>query len=724
MKKIININLSGRVIPIEDSAYEKLQEYIESLRRYFVNEEGRDEIINDIEGRIAELMSEKVRKGADSITDEDVNEIANSMGRPEDFEGEEIREQTYSSSTTSSQQFAQAEPAPKAKRRLYRDTSDKFLGGVCSGVAAYLNIDPAIARILFAVIILGTWFIGLMAYVIMWIVLPAKEVEGYTGKRLFRNPEGKIIGGVCNGLATYFGKSPAGIRLIFLAPALLWALISVIDRGGRDMIFFPNLIFSSFGSIFFFGYIILWIVLPEARSPYEKMEMRGEKVDVNTIKQNVQDRAKEMGEDIKSAAQNISSKAKEFSQTKGKAFAAEVRQTTRSGRSGLGHAIGVLFKVFFLFIAGSIAFGLFMAIVAIIFGGVAWWPFNDYIWTNSWQPAYAWGTLILFMAVPLIGFLIWLIRRIIGVRSRSSYLGWIFGGLWALGWVALILLITNIVRETSSFQKTTPIEIPISQPGNKMTIMVSQPVLEYTDRFWWADDDAQGWNIGEDSLRLSWVDFTPEKSPDSNYHILLVKQSWGRSKADALRRAAEIDYRVTSKDSVLDLGNGFAISKNSKFRGQTVELVIQVPVGKKLRFDESIARKLKHVEVRTNDGRNRGRIDFDDWFGYRTNVDYVMTDKGENGTLIDPNKPAVEPPTPPSNSDYRYQQTEPVTKDSLEAQRKRVQDAQQKLKEMEERSKQKKDSISGNSKKKNMDDMNNKEGIAGSRVLSLVQVFN
>jgi len=57
MKKIININLSGRVIPIEDSAYEKLQSYIESLRRHFVNEDGRDEIINDIESRIAELMS-------------------------------------------------------------------------------------------------------------------------------------------------------------------------------------------------------------------------------------------------------------------------------------------------------------------------------------------------------------------------------------------------------------------------------------------------------------------------------------------------------------------------------------------------------------------------------------------------------------------------------------------------------------------------------------------
>ena len=94
MKKIININLSGRVIPIEDSAYENLQAYIESLRRYFANEESRDEIINDIESRIAELMNEKVRKGATCITDADVDEIATSMGRPEDFDAEEVTEKT------------------------------------------------------------------------------------------------------------------------------------------------------------------------------------------------------------------------------------------------------------------------------------------------------------------------------------------------------------------------------------------------------------------------------------------------------------------------------------------------------------------------------------------------------------------------------------------------------------------------------------------------------
>ena len=717
MKKIININLSGRVIPIEDSAYEKLQEYIESLRRYFANEEGRDEIINDIESRIAELMSEKVRKGADSITDADVNEIANSMGRPEDFEGEEIKEQSAFSSSNTTQQTAYTEAPPKAKRRLYRDTSDKFIGGVCSGIAAYLNVDPAIVRILFAIITFGGFGLGFLAYILLWIILPARDVEGYMGKRLFRNPEGKIIGGVCNGLAAYFDKNTKTIRLIFLAPILLNILINILNGLGPrgDFNFFPNIVFGSITSTFIIAYIILWIVLPEAKSPYEKMEMRGEKVDVNTIKQNVQDRAKEFGEEVKSAAQNFSTKAKEFAETRGKTFAAEVRQSAKPIGSGIGHAIAVLFKVFFLFIAGTIALALFGVLMGAIFGGVAWWPFNDYLWTNRWQPVYAWGTLILFLGVPLIGFLVWLIRRIIGAKSRNSYLGWIFGGLWALGWVAVILLVSTFFKETSSLQKTDPIVIPISQPGNKMTVMVSQPKLDFTDRFWWIDSDAEGWNLSEDTLKLSWIDFTTEKSPDADYHVMVVKHSWGRSFNDAKTRAEQIQYTVVSKDSILDIPNGYAISKSSKFRGQTVELIIQVPVGKKLRFDESVTRKLQTVQIRRGD-----RIDFDDWFDYRTNVDYVMT---ENGTLEDPNRPPKSPipPQTTTTGDYRYDDPQPATTNSIEEQRRKVKEEEQKLKDMEE--KKKKDSISGNSKKENMDD--NEDGdVAGSPVFSLIQIFN
>src|SRR6476660_8101721 len=111
MKKIININLSGRVIPIEDSAYDSLQRYIESLRRYFANEEGRDEIINDIESRVAELMNDKVRKGAAAITDTDVEEIITSMGRIEDFEEVDAAEsRAGTEQTAGAGTYAQAPP--------------------------------------------------------------------------------------------------------------------------------------------------------------------------------------------------------------------------------------------------------------------------------------------------------------------------------------------------------------------------------------------------------------------------------------------------------------------------------------------------------------------------------------------------------------------------------------------------------------------------------------
>ncbi len=86
MKKVININFQGAIVPIEETSYELLKQYIESLRNYFANEEGRDEIINDIESRISELFQERLKKGSTCITDDDVNAIINNMGRPQDFE--------------------------------------------------------------------------------------------------------------------------------------------------------------------------------------------------------------------------------------------------------------------------------------------------------------------------------------------------------------------------------------------------------------------------------------------------------------------------------------------------------------------------------------------------------------------------------------------------------------------------------------------------------------
>jgi hypothetical protein len=111
MKKVININFQGRVIPIEEAAYDILKGYTDSLRKYFAREEGRDEIINDIENRIAELFSEDLKKNpAGCITEDDVQRVIGSIGRPEDFDGGEVSSSTADNAGSGSYSASQDEP--------------------------------------------------------------------------------------------------------------------------------------------------------------------------------------------------------------------------------------------------------------------------------------------------------------------------------------------------------------------------------------------------------------------------------------------------------------------------------------------------------------------------------------------------------------------------------------------------------------------------------------
>ena len=141
MKKVININFQGRVIPIEEPAYENLKKYVDSLRNYFSNEEGKEEIINDIENRIAELFNEKIKAGASFITEEHVEGIVSSIGRPEQFDEISMKDEntSSSSSSSSSNNYTGYSNAPRGS--LFRNSKDKLIGGVCSGMGAYFRID-------------------------------------------------------------------------------------------------------------------------------------------------------------------------------------------------------------------------------------------------------------------------------------------------------------------------------------------------------------------------------------------------------------------------------------------------------------------------------------------------------------------------------------------------------------------------------------------------------
>ncbi len=729
MKKIININLSGRVIPIEDSAYEKLQGYIESLRRYFSKEEGRDEIINDIESRIAELMNEKVRKSESAITDQDINEIIMSMGRVEDFD--EIISEVPPTPGVTSEQSYQGYTKQK-KTRLYRDASDKLLGGVCSGIANYMNVDPAIVRLLFAIIALGAFGMGILVYIALWIFLPVRELDVYVGKRLFRNPDDRVISGVAGGLAAYFNKPSWAIRLVFAAPLIINILFGILNgiffAFERDI--FPNIFIGSFTGTFTLAYIILWIVLPEARSPFEKMEMRGEKVDVNRIRQNVKEgmsdvkgRMETFGTEVKSSAQDLGNRAKDFASTRGKAFADEVSDVARPAGRGCLHVIGVLFKAFFIFIIGSIALSLFVALMVVIFGGVAWWPINDYLWTSPMQKLTAWGTLIFFMGIPIIALMTWLIRRLARVRSRNRYLGWIFGGLWTIGWISVVMFASSIARDLREYDRSST-EVTLNQPPNgKLIVNVFEPEIRYNRAVGFMDMDGKGWSIEGDSMKYNNVKVRIVRSEDSMYHARIYKYSAGKNIQDAQERASQTGFNIFSRDSILDIGSGLSIHSDSKFRGQGVILEIHVPVNKKISFDESITYAYNPWVVRRYDRDNnrwnnsyRYRIDWDhdEYFDYKTNVDYTMS---ENGRLVDPNKSTTNDQRR-DGQDYRYDENN--ENDSIRKIR-----LQEELRILEEKEKKVRTiKTISSTKQESIDDDNEHMSATRSPVFSLVNIFN
>ena len=367
MKKVISINFQGRVIPIEESAFEELKKYTESLQRYFAREEGKDEIINDIENRIAELFTERLKNNpVGCITEADIHSIVASIGRPEDFDGDISEQATPGKSKSTAGAGPQVSDVPPSEPRgsLYRNENDKVLGGVCSGLAHYLKIDPTVVRMLFALITFGGFGTGVLLYIVLWIVLPARAMEFNVRRRLYRNPDEKVIGGVCSGISSYFNIGVWIPRVIFTLPFFIGIIGNIFGNRWGRFDDFPDVLFSSFGGTLIVTYIILWIVVPYANTTTEKLEMRGEKIDLESIKntvqgemQGVKGRAEKQADYIKERAVNWGEEVKE----RGQHFAAQAGPVVRSASSGIGHAIGVLFKAFFLFIAGLIVFALFIA---------------------------------------------------------------------------------------------------------------------------------------------------------------------------------------------------------------------------------------------------------------------------------------------------------------------------------------------------------------------------
>jgi len=513
-------------------------------------------------------------------------------------------------------------------------------------------------------------------------------------KKLFRDPDEKKIAGVCSGIGHYFGINPWIPRVLFLLP-----FISFVSRWGHwgGLWNFGDFMRFTFSPTSLIVYIILWIVIPEALSTSEKLEMKGEKVDMNSIKASVMEEMKTVGK----KAEKFGKEASSVINQKASEVAGDVKNFSRRNRSGLGNVIAMIAKIFAYFIIGCVGFALVMGLFALAVLSIGLFPLKDFVISgNDYQNLFAWGTLLFFIAVPIVGIITWIIRKIAGSKSRGNMLGFSFGALWVIGWVCVILLISSISRDFNYNSKNmSEQEIVLNNPTvNKLEITSNKPLDRYrSNRFFRLEPFA---GIDDDTAYVNNVEVRILKSANDSFKVTAIKMAVGRSRNIAENNAAAIQYSGVQKDSVLFLDKGIAINKTDKFRNQHVLLTVYVPVGKKIKIDKSIG---WYSNVNIGNDRN------DDWYydndndnDWSSGIEYTMKADGKlysadgepsksNGrTRITIDRNGVEVITNENNNgntdNYRYNSTDPVNKiDSLkiklEKEKQYIKDSLQKVKD-------------------------------------------
>jgi len=661
MNKVININFQGRILPIEEQAYEILKQYIESLRVYFANEEGRDEIINDIECRIAELCEDRLKKGTVCIAANDIDLIITSIGRPADFEAQDGFEQSTAATANNSndgrQQNAQQNTSGNNSsnfyrdgnrpKRLYRDEQNKVLGGVCSGIANYFVIEPWVVRIL--------WFfligINILAYLILWIAVPSTSVKvvGGVRKRLFRDIDNKIIGGVAAGLSKYFGIQVWIVRILFLIPFIRFVanfrhmhLFQFWDAPD-----FPNFLDITFSPGAVFVYIVLWLVLPEAKTSADKLEMVGEKVDLNSIKNTIQNdmegfskRAQSWGSDL----YNRNKGTNNMNESNDSHESSENHRSTEN-RKGLlyyiGRIITLCIKGFVYFILAIVGISLLAALFGIGAAATALLPLKNFLIEDGAQTWSVIGAILLFVWVPIIGIVTAVIRKIAGLKKANVWVRSSFIALWVLGWVCIFYFGSSLGNSFSRHNAPAEQSVALTNPTINYVEITAAPKMKYYENHWYQFEDFQGFS-DEDTVYVRNLRIRIVQSKTDSFEVKIVKLSNGKTVQNANELASKINFELTQQDSMLYLDKGIGINKIDKFRNQHIIMTIAVPIGKRIKITN---KGWSQTNININGrGIRTGTIDritndenwYDEWnepwdnesYQFEKGIEYKMTKTG------------------------------------------------------------------------------------------------
>jgi phage shock protein PspC (stress-responsive transcriptional regulator) len=662
MNKVININFQGRILPIEEQAYEILKQYIETLRVYFANEEGRDEIINDIECRVAELCDDRLKKGEVCINTTSINLIIESIGRPADFEAQDGFEQTTSTTSDASSDSASSSSTHHAnssntfesttQKRLYRDEQNKVLGGVCSGIANYFGLDPLLVRVLW-IFLVG---INLLAYLILWIAVPSSSVKvvGGVRKRLFRDIDNKLIGGVCSGLSKYFGIRVGIARLLFLIPFIrfiinfkhlhLWQFWDSPD--------FPSFLDFTFSPGAVFVYIVLWLVLPEAKTSADKLEMVGEKVDLNSIKNTIQNdmegfskRAQSWGSEFynkrnERKAEKTQQRAEGDAQTQNNEPQSHVNIAQNKGcLYFVGRIITIAVKVFVYFILGIVGISILAALFGMGVAGTSLLPLKGFLINDGVQTLALIGTILFFIWVPIIGIVTAVIRKIAGYKKSNKWVRTSFISLWVLGWVCLFYFFSSLGNSFSKHNIPAEQTLSLTNANVDYLEVTTSPRMKYYEEPFFNVTPFGSYN-NEDTFFVRNLKIRIVQSKTDSFEVNVVKLSNGKTVQEANQLANAIDFNVSQTDSLLNLDKGIAITKANKFRNQHVILTIAVPVGKRIKVSQKNWRqvniKVNRTSIRTETINGIRDGWYDEWnepwdgtsYPFEVGAEYKMTTNG------------------------------------------------------------------------------------------------
>jgi phage shock protein PspC (stress-responsive transcriptional regulator) len=572
MKKNISINISGIIFHIEEDGYDTLKKYLDSINKYFSTFEDSSEILADIESRIAEIFLSKLNEEKQVITHEDVNGLVTTMGSVSDFKAAEDQEAepviatgpepTTGAGAYEKQSYSSAAGSPTfvPPKRLFRDQKRKILGGVSSGLANYFSIDPLWIRLLFALTFFA-YGISLIVYIILWIAVPGSYEldEPDTGKKMFRDPERKVIGGVSGGVAAFLGVDIVAVRVIFI----------VLAFGG---------------GIGLFLYIVLWLILPEARSLTDRVQMQGEPVTLSNIESTIK----------KSQTDKVAVEESTFTKILlfpfrliGMVLRAigvilvPILEIIRVGFGIFIILIGVTL-LFSVLVTSGILFGVFSAgnfgLPFVNELNESSIPFHTLSNTFSGWTAFA-GFLA--SAIPSI-YLILLGASVIAKRIVfSATAGWTLFIVW---FVSMVILAVSIPKIVFSFKEEGEYKIE-----NVYTISGKTAVLKVNE-------------VGMDDYNATKL--TIKGHEGKEFRLIQEFQAQGTTRAKAIENAKMVDYHVDVRDSVFTFDSNLKFKPDAEFRAQRLDMILMVPYNTPFTMDEGVTRMLtQYIDWNSRDGQ-------------------------------------------------------------------------------------------------------------------------